>query len=149
MTFATSKLKIFESKSKWCFFKTILRKKKILWIDEDNEIQNDHLLHQQDPILREKNRYNIHAFVAFSFRCLGFFEGKYGAACYQKSAWHLQQFAHPGETWIKPFLMKVWTLSKSHFVGLKSKLSDFLAIYFLVYCKYIQYIYIYIYIYNI
>ena len=22
---------------------------------------------------------------------------KYGAACYQKSAWHLQQFAHPGD----------------------------------------------------
>lgn len=34
------------------------------------------------------------------------FEGKYGAACYQKSAWHLQQFAHPGETWIKPSLWK-------------------------------------------
>ena len=70
------------------------------------------------------------------------FEGKYGAACYQKSAWHLQQFAHPGETWI----LGKFGLFRSHFVGLKSKRLDFLAIYLFGYIYIYMIIYVYIYI---
>ena len=42
------------------------------------------------------------------------------------------------------FFGKVWTLSKSHFVGLKSKRLDFLAIYLFGYIYIYDYICIYI-----
>ena len=83
------------------------------------------------------------AFVAFSFRCRRFFEGKIWRGMLSEECLASTAICTSRGDLDQTFFMKVWTLSKSHFACLKSKLSDFLAIYFLVYAVSTYSIYIF------